>query len=251
MGMAFIEEMETEYDEEGNIITDASGRPRFKKVRRIPVNPNAIVPRDQGGGQGSEIKTIETVIKLIKPDQDEKKEELKILREQNQAILTRFENLVAGVKDEKVWGAMGSINETVKKLEEKLNEDPMEAYLTMQTRMKEHNIYPDGTSSPEVKKIDLEIEREITRRDTDMKMMGEMFKMANTAITKATDGPMAKAFARKIDQSDIIAEEEELPEDEALEAEIEEEVAAPPPQEQPPPRNPASGKGKKGKKKKR
>lgn len=229
IGTSFIEEVIFKHDEEGNAIIGENGQPIAESIRRTPANALAI-HQGQGrgdGGKSSELRALETFYKLTGGDSKDKSEELKILKEQNTSLITEIRNMAEGNRDKQLWGGMSELKKGLDEMAAKIEEDPMEAYIKMQDNLKEHNIYPEGGSSPEVKKIDLEIEREKTRRSMDLLMMNKTFKIAETAITKISEGHVAKAFAKKIDQSDIIKpEEEELPPDDELEAEIEAEVNA-------------------------
>jgi hypothetical protein len=253
MGTSYIQEIEPKYDEEGKIMTDANGQPIIAKARIIPVTPGAPAPRGGGDGGIDALKTLETYHKLTEGDREGSKELIQKLEDNNKAFMDRLEALTNEKVLNKIYGDMGAIAESVKNLKDKVesdnDKDGFTEYLAFEDKLKEHNISRSG-ETPETKKIDLEIQREKSRRAMDLTIMNKGFKIIETGIKQVTSGPIAKAAARKIDQADIIAEEEEPPSDEEMEEEIDQEIEEELSQEQQPEKKPR-GRSARGKKKKR
>lgn len=237
MGIVYERIITFKHDEDGNVIVGENGQPIPESMRQIPVNPNAIVQSRGRGGDGGEtstLKVLKTAVDLVKGDEDKKDDVIKELREDRKMFMDEIKALTNASRDKDIYDNFNKVAGAISEINKKIEEDPIKEMLAFEDKLKEHNISRSETT-PEIEQIRLEGEREKTRRSTDLMMMNKAFKVAENVVNKVTDGPMARAMAKKIDQSDIIAEEEELPEDEDLESEIEQEVA-PQQEEQPPPK---------------
>lgn len=222
-GYVYSEEVTFRHDEEGNLIVK-DGKPVPQSLIKTPIHPMMLmqppVSKSGGGGEANPL------FKIMKETADANREEAKDSRATTDNLIKALTEEKEKSRDKEIQGQFNNITGAINTMAEQMKKDPITEYLGMENKLKAKGIFRGG-ANPESKKVDLQIEQEITHRDLMKLEFTEGIRLVDSMAGKLMDGHLAKAMARKIEEGLPAGQEEEEPDDAVLEAEMEKEVGKP------------------------